>query len=125
MARLDDKQFALDFELKQLQRDRNRLERIKQRTDEDLLDTKRRIKEIRTELDRLRKPVKKTKPKKLDSKLKEKKKEEEPITFEVEGLKPEESEVEVDASSMTAAEDSKPAKKTSKKETEKTTEDDK
>lgn len=125
MARMNDKEFTLKFELRQLQQDRNRLERIKERTDDDLSETRQRIKVLKTQIDKLSKPKPKKKKaaaskkpaKDLIDKIEENKK-----TFE-----PEESEVKIDASSMTAAEDSvelkdkKPAeKKTKAKEDTKT-----
>ena len=64
MARLSDKEFSLRYELTQLQRDRNRLERLKERTDADLLETRQRIKAIKDELSEKPKPKKKTAPKK-------------------------------------------------------------
>ena len=127
MARLSDKEFSLKFELRQLQQDRNRLERIKERTDEDLSETRQRIKILKNQIDKLSKPKPKPKPKKKPAKKKSavdliKAIEKNQKTFE-----PEESEVKVDASSMTADEDSvelkdkKPVTKTTKAKEEKKT----
>jgi len=132
MARLSDKEFSLKFELRQLQQDRNRLERIKERTDEDLSETRQRIKILKNQIDKLSKP----KPKKTGtiysqrSKRERKLEEEKPpsaeprVEMEDTDL---ESEVKVDASSMTADEDSvelkdkKPVTKTTKAKEEKKT----
>lgn len=124
MVRMNDKEFTLKFELRQLQQDRNRLERIKERTDNDLSETRQRIKVLKIQIAKLSKPAKKKKkaaPKKITKDLIDKV-EENKKTFE-----PEESEVKIDADSMTAVEDSvelkdkKPAaKKTTAKEDKKT-----
>lgn len=115
MARMSDKEFALKFELRQLQQDRNRLERIKERTDNDLSETRQRIKVLKNQIDKLSKP----KPKKKKAAAPKPK----PAVKKEEKIE----EVKVDASSMTAVEDSvelkdkKPAAKSTKaKESEKT-----
>jgi len=122
MARLSDKEFSLRYELTQLQRDRNRLERLKERTDDDLSATRQRIKAIKDELSEKPKPKKKAAPKvsaeKLIEKIEKNKK-----TFEAEDVEiPEESEVKIDANSMTAIEDSKPVKAKKKTAAEHTVE---
>jgi len=125
MARMDDKEFALKFELKQLQVDRNRLERIKERTDEDLDETRQRIRVLKKQLEKLQKPEKKkAAPKKKKSAAdlieaidKNKK------TFEAEDVEiPEESEVKIDVNSMTAIKNSTPVKTKKKAAAEHTVE---
>jgi len=129
MARLSDKEFSLKFELRQLQQDRNRLERIKERTDEDLSETRQRIKILKTQLEKLSKPKPKKKKAAAPKKKKEDWKKTEPILkdgdIDQKGEKI--SEVKVDADSMKALEDSvelkdkKPATKTTKAKEEKKT----
>lgn len=136
MARMSDKEFSIRHQLVQLRRDRNRLERIKERTDNDFAETRVAIKSLKSSLveiemekkaaliaslkkSKKKAPVKKkaAAPKKKVSDIvapieKNKK------TFEAEEPEeltdaeavhvPEEkiSDVKVDASSMTAVEDS-------------------
>lgn len=121
MARLSDKEFAITFELRQLQADRNRLERIKERTDSDLDETRQRIRALKKQLEKSQKPAKKkAAPKKSAKKLVDKI-EENKKTFE-----PEESEVKIDADSMTAVEDSVELKdKSTKKAPKEKAEDEK
>ena len=136
MARLSDKEFAITFELRQLQADRNRLERIKERTDSDLDETRQRIRALKKQLEKSQKPAKKKAvPKKTKtiysqrSKRERKLEDEKTITVEAEGLKlpePEESKVKVDASSMTAVENSVELKdKSTKKAPKEKAEDEK
>lgn len=134
MARMGDKEFSIRHQLVQLKRDRNRLVRIKERTDNDLAETRVAIKGLRVSLEEIetekkaaliasmKKSKKKTAAKKKPAKDLIDKIEKNKKTFE-----PEESEVKIDASSMTAVEDSveveekKPVeKKTKAKEDTKT-----
>jgi len=121
MARISDKEFSIRHQLVQLRRDRNRLERIKERTDNDLAETRVAIKSLKSSLVEIEMekkaaliaslgkskkkalakkkataPKPKTSAEKLIDSIEKNKK-----TFE-----PEESEVKIDASSMTAVEDS-------------------
>jgi len=98
MVRLSDKEFSLRYELTQLQRDRNRLERLKERTDADLLETRQRIKAIKDELAEKPKPKKKEEDwKKTEPVLKD-------DDIDLNGKKI--SEVKIDADSLVALEDS-------------------
>ena len=112
MARLSDKEFSLRYELTQLQRDRNRLERLKERTDADLLETRQRIKAIKDELSEKPKPKKKAAPKVSAKKLIEKIEKNEK-TFEAEDVdlnegseKEQTHKVKLNADSLVALEDS-------------------
>ena len=135
MARLSDKEFSIRYELTQLRRDQNRLERLKERTDDDLSATRQRIKVLKEELAVKPKSKKKAAPKKtgtiysLRSKRERKLKEEatpEKLVNCKHVLTPaseEEkiSEVKIDADSLVALEDSVPVEKKKKeKEDEKT-----
>lgn len=122
---MSDKEFALTFELRQLQQDRNRLERIKERTDNDLDETRQRIRALKKQLEKTAKPAEKKKAAAL--KKSRIKRPVAPRVAEAEKEGEKISEVKVDADSMKAIEDSveleekKPVeKKTKTKESEKT-----
>lgn len=113
MARMGDKEFSIRHQLIQLKRDRNRLVRIKERTDNDLAETRVAIKSLRASLDEIEMEKKAARSKKkapAKKKAPVKKKAAAPKkTTDADAVYvPEEkvSEVKVDADSMKAIEDS-------------------
>lgn len=131
MARMSNKEFSIRHQLIQLRRDRNRLDRIKERTDSDLAETRIAIKSLKSSLVEIEMEKREAaKPKKKSKKKAPVKKKVSEIIAAIEKNKktfePEESEVKVDASSMTAVEDSvelKDKKPVEKKTTTKAKED--